>query len=69
MNLRCRLGLHDFAWPPHHLYAWEMWSDLRIECARGCGARRVRRCRQDEHWTERHPDDRAAEVSQEGKER
>ncbi len=58
MSLRCRIGLHDFTWPPHHLLAFEMWNDFGIDCARGCGARTVRRCRPDDHWTERHPDDR-----------
>jgi hypothetical protein len=55
--LLCRLGLHDFRWPPHHLYPWELWEDIRVECALGCGARTVRRCRHDDHWKDRHPDD------------
>ena len=54
---RCRLGMHDFAWPPHHITGWDMWRDIWIECARGCGARTVKRCRLDDHWVERHPTD------------
>lgn len=54
--IRCRLGLHDFPWPPHTLFSWQVWIEVYIECARGCGARTVRHCHPDEHWSERHPE-------------
>jgi hypothetical protein len=62
MNWRCRLGFHDFQMPPH----WQLpppkgalyfGLDIPVECARGCGARRIEWCDPDVHWKDRHPEE------------
>ena len=60
MSLRCRLGLHDFRWPPH----WQVEPGatlyfrltLAAECQRGCGARRVMECDPRRHFEDHHPE-------------
>lgn len=56
MNWRCWFG-HHFPWPPHDRYpAWGLWQDFDVECSRGCGARQVKRCLPDWHYTNHHPE-------------
>lgn len=55
MSLLCRLGFHDFPWPPHDR-PWSLWEDFNIECSRGCSARLTRSCFRDRHWQDKHPE-------------
>lgn len=56
MKALCRIGLHRFAWPPHE-GPWPMlFRDWRMECQRGCGARKVATCFRDTHWADKHPE-------------
>ena len=64
--MKCRLGFHDFRWPPHQGHGWDIWTDYFVECARGCGARKVMRCYASSHWSEKHPEPRTETAGEAG---
>jgi len=55
-RLLCWLGYHRFGMPPHSV-SWAAFFELRAECQRGCGARRLYHCYGDDHWTDKHPEE------------
>lgn len=54
-RLACLLLGHRYEWPPHARPL--MWDDFDLECVRGCGTRRVKRCHEDAHFENHHPED------------